>query len=75
MYVRSLRSLRCIVYRYKYSTFLMYNEIIVIYVLYNDKQPNFTGGAQLFTGGGGPPAPPPAGYAPVVNYFIYNSTY
>ena len=42
----------------------MYNEIIVIDLLYNDKQPPFTGGPTFYRGGGRPPPPPPAGYAP-----------
>ena len=48
----------------------MYNEIIVIDLLYNDKQPTFTGGPKFLQGGGGPPGPP-AGYAPVPTNWIY----
>ena len=49
-------------------TILMYNEIIVIDVLYmyNNKQPTFTWGGPTFYGGGGRPPGPPAGYAPVL---------
>ena len=36
----------------------MYKEIIVIDLLYNDKQPTFTGGPNFLQGGPAPRAPP-----------------
>ena len=48
----------------------MYNEITV---LYNHKQPTFTGGPNFLQGGPGPPGPP-AGYAPALSYYLIIKT-